>query len=61
MKILLSLFLLMPAASACAGSTDSIPLPTGQGPLLTPFLAPGYSPDIQFTLTGGGIFSFRTK
>ena len=29
--------------------------------MLTPFLVPGYSPDIQFTLTAGGIFSFRTK
>jgi len=28
--------------------------------LLTPFLVPGYSPDIQFTVTAGGIFSFKT-
>ncbi|HTI07907.1 MAG TPA: BamA/TamA family outer membrane protein [Puia sp.] len=31
-----------------------------QGLLLTPFLVPGYSPDIQFTLTAGGIISFKT-
>jgi hypothetical protein len=29
--------------------------------VLTPFLLPGYSPDIQFALTGGGLFSFKTR
>src|ERR1700748_516003 len=29
--------------------------------LVTPFLFPGYSPDIQYSLAGGGIFSFKTN
>jgi len=77
LKILLLLLLLVPFISAHALSTDSIPIPTNKGQaihpdqmaaprakrdlLLTPFIVPGYSPDIQFTLTAGGIFSFRTK
>src|SRR5579871_3097167 len=33
-----------------------------QGKLLVnPFFLPGYSPDIQFSLAGGAIFSFKTK
>ena len=29
--------------------------------LITPFVLPGYSPDIKFSLAGGTIFSFRTN
>jgi len=29
--------------------------------LVTPFFLPGYSPDIQFSLAGGSVFSFKTK
>jgi hypothetical protein len=29
--------------------------------LVTPFFLPGYSPDIQFSLAGGSVFSFKTN
>ena len=44
------------------GSASSQNEKAHQGKLLiNPFFLPGYSPDIQFSLAGGAILSFRTK
>jgi outer membrane protein assembly factor BamA len=70
-------FILWAVVSSAQDTTGLIPLKKshtfhifGQSPekkgqenklLINPFFLPGYSPDIQFSVAGGAIFSFKTK
>jgi hypothetical protein len=48
-------------AAQAAADSDSLPGAEKKNFLITPFIAPGYTPEMGFLVTVGGLISFRTR